>query len=83
MIKVSVKDGEVICSGDLYDIYTEYTILTKLVLKQTTELVGKDTAFEVLAKIGQIAADANTNATEAGKIYNEVGDMVDEKFKEV
>lgn len=81
MIKVKMHDGEVICNGSIDEILMEYTVLTKLLLKQISELTNEEKAFNILAKLGQIAADGYNKSTNYEKIWKEIDKVLTDEMQ--
>lgn len=76
MIKVNAKNGELNCRGPLENILFEYTLLTRVLLKEMREQFGEEIANKLLAGLGQIAAK---NVNEVFNVEN-IMDEIEEVF---
>ena len=77
MIKADTKKGEIICSGGLDEILAEYTILTKLIVRQLTELTDEEKALDILSKLGLIAINDKSHGSDVTSIYNSIDEVMD------
>ena len=50
------KNGVIKLTGELDLLLTEYTLITRIILHQLSVDHDKETAFKILAGIGQVAA---------------------------
>ncbi len=81
MIKADCSAGELMCRGPIDSILSEYTLLTQLMLKQIEEIKGEETAFTVLAKLGQLAADGYKDNSDLDKIYKGVDKVIADEMQ--
>ena len=76
------KTGVINISGAVDIILTEYTVLTRLVMHQLKRDFGEDKAFEIVGKIGQVAArDIDQISGDIAKIQDNIIDVLEEVFK--
>lgn len=79
MIKADSEKGVYALNGPFDDILFEYTIVTKIIINQLTEMKDEEFALTMLAKLGQIAAN---NAKDLPKSAQNIYDTVEEVLKE-
>lgn len=72
MIQINFNTGELMISGAMDEILTEYTILTKTITKQLDSLFNEEVAFKTLAGLGKVATDDFKKKTNPSNIYKKV-----------
>lgn len=76
MIKTSCSEGELMCRGPIDEILTEYTIVTKMILRELHDMSNEEIAFKVLASLGQIAYKDYNKPFDAIELYNNVNEVI-------
>lgn len=75
MIKINSTKGELNCRGPLDLILFEYTLLTRVILKEMREQFGEKTANELFAGLGQIAAKNVNDLHDVKSMMDEIDEV--------
>ena len=78
MITADMENGIIKITGYNDILLTEYTIITRVLLNQLTEDLNKESAFNVLAGLGQIAAK---DITKLGGDVENIYKAIEEVYK--
>ena len=78
MIKIDSKNGEMQARGPFDLILCEWTLLTRIILKELREQFPEDIANELFAGLGQIAAEEPSEVRNVTKMF----DKIEETFEE-
>jgi len=72
--------GMIKVAGTTDEILTEYTVVTRVILNQLTSDFNKEKAFNILATIGQLAAEDIDNVhADIDKIYKTINEVYHEE----
>lgn len=77
MIAINSSTGELNCRGPMDHILCEYTLLTRVILRELKEQFGEQTANEILAGLGKIAVKDVNEVHNVTSMFDEVQEVFD------
>lgn len=78
MIKIDSSNGELQARGHFDTILCEWTLLTRVIIKEVKEQFPEEVANELIAGLGQIAAKNPDEVHNVTKLFNEIEEVLDE-----
>lgn len=79
MIQLDATKGELNCRGPLDTIICEYTLLTRVLLREMRTQLGEERADKMFAGIGQIAVKDIDEIRNVTSMFEEVSEALDDE----
>ena len=76
MITINSSKGELNCRGPMDNILCEYTLLTRVILRELRSEFGEETANQIFAGLGQIAVKDLDEVHQVTNLYEEVDEVL-------
>lgn len=80
MITINSSKGELNCRGPMDHILCEYTLLTRVILRELRAQFGEETANMIFAGLGQIAVKNIDEVHQVEDLYKEVDEVLDNEI---
>lgn len=79
MIQINSRKGELNCRGPMDDILCEYTLLTRVILRELKSEFGEETANTILAGLGKIAVKDIDEVHQVSNLFKEVDEVLNDE----